>query len=118
MDYIKNKIKKMNLDQLKELKKLVDSEYKKRKKAKRDKNIIDAFTNEKGTYFRLEKVFCNKESCKKCNIQEIGHGPYWYAYINGKRTYIGKKDKSELNNIRLKKKRMELNVDKSLPFKR
>ena len=118
MKNIKEKIKNLNLDQLKEIKSLIDKEYKKKKKKKRDENIVDEFTNEEGIYFRLEQVFCNKDSCTKCNIQEMGHGPYWYAYIHGKRKYIGKKNKSELNNIQLKKKRMKLNVDNSLPFKK
>jgi len=118
MEEIKEKIKKMNLEQLKKIKNLVQIEYRKKKKEKRDKNIVDEFTNEEGIYFRLEQVFCNKDSCTKCNIQEIGHGPYWYAYINGKRKYIGKKDKSELDNINPEKKKIKLNVDNNLPYKR
>src|SRR5262245_38482601 len=47
----------------------------------------------KGKTYRLEKVRCGKETCKKCE-QGPGHGPYWYAYwsVNGRtrKQYIGK----------------------------
>ena len=46
-----------------------------------------------GWLYKLERIFCGKERCKKCEKGE-GHGPYWYAYRweNGKtkKKYIGK----------------------------
>lgn len=43
--------------------------------------------------YRQQYSFCSKPGCRKCR-EEIGHGPYWYAYqtVKGRtvRTYIGK----------------------------
>src|SRR5947208_58593 len=47
----------------------------------------------KGKTYRLEKVRCGKDTCKRC-AEGPGHGPYWYCYWSEKgrtrKLYIGK----------------------------
>ncbi|PRX17486.1 hypothetical protein BX659_1515 [Orenia metallireducens] len=119
LDKLKQILESLNLKELKEAKSLINNYYKKVKKSKSSKQLIDAYINKYGIYFRLEKVFCNKSNCQKCNGQDKeGHGPYWYSYKNGKREYIGKKDKNYLDKINNKPKFMVKNQDKHLPYKR
>ena len=30
--------------------------------------------------YKQEYVRCGKPRCRKCTEQQVGHGPYWYAY--------------------------------------
>ncbi|OCL24957.1 hypothetical protein U472_16025 [Orenia metallireducens] len=112
-------LKSLDLQELKEAKILVNNYYKKIKKAKSSNQLIDTYTNKYGVYFRLEKVFCNKSNCQKCNEKnKEGHGPYWYSYKNGKREYIGKKSKVELNKINKNSRFIVKNKDTHLPYRR
>jgi hypothetical protein len=111
-------LKSLNLHELKEARTLVNNYYKKIKKSTNSKQLIDTYINKYGIYFRLEKVFCNKSNCKKCNGQnKEGHGPYWYSYKNSKREYIGKKDKNYLDKINKKSRLIIKNQDHHLPYK-
>jgi hypothetical protein len=112
-------LESLNFEELKEAKDLVNTYYKQAKKDKGAKRLVDTHYNQLGVYFRLEKVFCNKSNCKKCQGEDKeGHGPYWYSYKNGKREYIGKKRKEELNKVNKLSRIMVKNKDTKLPYKR
>jgi hypothetical protein len=109
----------LTLKELRKVRKIVERNYKLKKKEKKQKRLIDTYINKSGIYFRLEKVFCNKDNCTKCyGPNKEGHGPYWYSYKNGKREYIGKKDKEELNKIKKFSKLIPTKQDNRLPYKR
>lgn len=119
LNKLKELLKSLDLQELKEAKILINNYYKKLKKSKESNQLIDTYINKYGIYFRLEKIFCNKPNCKKCNGKnKEGHGPYWYSYKNGKRQYVGKRKKEELHEINKKNKFMQKNRDIHLPYKR
>lgn len=119
IDQLSKILQNLNFKELKEVRKLVDIYYKEAKKFKSSKRLIDTYYNQQGVYFRLEKVFCNKSNCKKCQGKDkSGHGPYWYSYKNGKREYIGKKNKDELNKINKFSRLIIKNKDTKLPYKK
>lgn len=116
LNNLEDSLKKLDLKQIKEVKALVDKYYKERKKKVTSKRLVDTYTNKFGIYFRLEKVFCNKDNCSKCQEGE-GHGPYWYSYKNGSRSYIGKKGKDDLDKVEPFSKPALKNKDNRLPYK-
>ena len=100
LEYLKDLLKNLDIKELKEVRKLVNKYYKKKKEEIASERLVSTYTNKYGIYFRLEKVFCNKENCSKCQgDKQEGHGPYWYSYKNGKREYIGKCDQEKLDKI-------------------
>jgi len=114
---LESQLKKKCLKELKEIKLLVDTYYQKKSKCK-IQNLVDTYINKSGIYFRLERVFCNKPNCNKCNGKDKkGHGPYWYSYKNGKRKYVGKKTKEQLNDVKPFSK-LKSNNKTQLPYKR
>ncbi|WP_027339080.1 hypothetical protein [Halonatronum saccharophilum] len=116
--FLEEFLKDLDLNELKEARSLVNKVYKKKKAKESKKRLVDSYTNEYGVYFRLEKVFCNKDNCKKCKVENVGHGPYWYSYKNGKRKYVGKKAKEELDEIKGLSQLMRKNKDNRLGYKR
>lgn len=108
MEDLEKILKNLTSKELIKAKKLFDKYYK--LTIKKNKNLIDTYINSSGIYFRLEKVLCNKNNCKKChgNSKE-GHGPYWYSYKNGKREYVGKKRKKDLDKIQSHSKMIKIN---------
>ncbi len=110
-------LKSLSLKDLKKARKLVNNYYKEKKEEIGSKRLVDTYTNQYGVYFRLERVFCNKPNCKKCNGDKPkGHGPYWYSYKNGRREYVGKKRKEELDQIGRLPNFLEKNRDNTLPY--
>ncbi|WP_018250406.1 phosphoribosylaminoimidazolesuccinocarboxamide synthase [Orenia marismortui] len=112
-------LERLNFEELKVARKLVNKYYKQEKNKVKSQILIDNYTNSYGVYFRLEKVFCNKSSCKKCQGgSKEGHGPYWYSYKNGKREYIGIKTKEELKKIKKFSKLLIKSQENRLPYKK
>jgi len=119
LDQLSKILQNLDFEELKEVRKLVNNYYTQAKKDRSSKRLIDTHYNQQGVYFRLEKVFCNKSNCKKCQGKnKEGHGPYWYSYKNGKREYIGKKSKEELNEINKFSRLMIRNKDNKSPYKK
>ena len=111
-------IKNLSLAELKEAKELVTTYYQQKKEEQTADRLIDTYYNQAGVYFRLEKVFCSKDNCSKCQgADKEGHGPYWYSYQNGKREYVGKKSKEELEQIGSFPRLIPEKQDQSLPYK-
>lgn len=116
---MENLLAGLNLKELKRIKELVELHYKKKKDKQKSERLVESYTNPYGVYFRLEKVFCNKDNCKKCTGKnKKGHGPYWYSYKNGKREYIGNKSKAELNKIKKFSNMLFKQKNNRLPYKR
>lgn len=119
LDQLSKILQNLEFKELKKARELVDNYYRQAKKNRNSKRLIDTYYNQQGIYFRLEKVFCNKSNCKKCQKEnKEGHGPYWYSYKNGKREYVGKKSKGKLNTINNFSRLMMKNKDTKLPYKK
>lgn len=57
-----------------------------------NKRLVQQFRQGSFSY-RLERIFCGKNNCSKCQAGE-GHGPYWYGLLKRgdkyRSIYLGK----------------------------